>query len=314
MISYIENKNIDKKKWDACIDKSANSCIFAYSWYLDVVCKNWSALVLNDYDAVFPLASKSKYKINYLYQPFFTRYFGVFSKTESTNNLTTTFFDNIPQKYKYIEFCLHETIGDPIPLCTSFDLPGYLKTERKYQLLNLNSPYETLYKGYNENTKRSIKKARKAELSITFNIAPEFVVNLFKSTKGQELEVFKGKDYEILLALMSELVKRNKAETIGVYDKENKLCAAAFFMKNNKRFIFLKSGVTNSGKANGAMHFLFDTFIKKHALTNNILDFGGSSVETVARFYKNFGAVDCVYLQLKKNSLSRIVKLISGKQ
>ena len=41
-----------------------------------------------------------KYKINYLYQPFFTRYFGAFSKTDSTTNLTTTFLANIPEKYK----------------------------------------------------------------------------------------------------------------------------------------------------------------------------------------------------------------------
>lgn len=112
---------------------------------------------------------------------------------------------------------------------------------------------------------------------------------------------------------MDAFVKRKGAETLGVYDKEDRLCAAAFFMKSDNRITFLKSGVTDYGKANGAMHFLFDTIIKKYSATNNILDFGGSSVETVARFYKNFGSKDCVYLQLKKNSLSRLVKWISRK-
>ncbi|MES2138149.1 MAG: hypothetical protein V4511_00470 [Bacteroidota bacterium] len=305
MIKHIDNKNIDKKKWDALIDKSAISCIFVYSWYLDVVCENWSALVLNDYEAVFPVASKSKYKINYLYQPFFTRYFGVFSKTEPTNKLTTDFLKAIPEKYKYIEFCLHET--------NKFDLPDHSKTERKYQLLDLNAPYPTLYKGYTENAKRNIKKANKAGFVIKHAIAPEIVVDLFKSTKGQELEVFKAKDYEILLELMRLLVRQNKEESYAVYDKEGKLCAAGFFMKSKDRFVFLKSGVTDHGKVNGAMHFLFDTFIQQYAGTKNILDFGGSSVDTVARFYKNFGAKDSVYLQLKKNSLSRLVKWISNK-
>ncbi|MES2286017.1 MAG: hypothetical protein V4547_10040 [Bacteroidota bacterium] len=305
MIKYIENKNIDKKKWDALIDKSANSCIFVYSWYLDVVSENWSALVLNDYEAVFPVVSKSKYKINYLYQPFFTRYFGVFSKTEPTNKLTTDFLKAIPEKYKYIEFCLHET--------NEFDLPDYSKTERKYQLLDLNTPYTSLYKGYTENAKRNIKKSTKGGFVIKHAVAPEIVVDLFKSTKGQELEVFKAKDYKILLDLMRLLVKQNKAETLAVYDKDDKLCAAAFFIKSNDRFVFLKSGVTDHGKVNGAMHFLFDTFIQQYAGTKNMLDFGGSSVETVARFYKNFGAKDCVYLQLKKNTLSRLVKWISNK-
>ncbi len=104
------------------------------------------------------------------------------------------------------------------------------------------------------------------------------------------------------------------AESIAVYDKDNTLCAAAFFMKNNNHLTFLKSGVTDQGKNSGAMQFLFDTIIRKNAETHTTLDFGGSSVETVARFYKSFGAKDCVYLQLKKNSLPSIVKWISKKQ
>src|SRR5476649_393601 len=108
MINYIEHKNIDKKKWDACIDSSSGACIFAYSWYLDIVSENWSALVLNDYEAVFPIAAKSKYKISYIYQPFFTRYFGVFTKNKISEKLVNEFLQAIPEKYKYLEFCLHE--------------------------------------------------------------------------------------------------------------------------------------------------------------------------------------------------------------
>ncbi len=305
MINFIQHKNIDRQKWDDCINKSSNACIFVYSWYLDAVCENWTALILNDYEAVFPLASKSKYGINYLHQPFFTRYFGVFSKVKPTDKLTAVFLNAIPEKFKYIEFCLHET--------NNFDGSGYSKTERVYQSLDLNAPYQTLYKGYSDNAKRSIKKAVKAGLVIKPAVNPEVVVNLFKSTKGKELEVFKAEDYKSLAALMDACIKQNKAESIAVYDKEKNLCAAGFFMKSNDRFVFLKSGVTDYGKANGAMHFLFDTFIKQHAETAEVLDFGGSSVESVARFYKNFGTKDCLYLQLKKNSLSRILKWVSSK-
>ncbi|MGZ5305017.1 MAG: hypothetical protein ACXWDO_12940, partial [Bacteroidia bacterium] len=108
MIKFTEYKNIDKKKWDACINSSPDACIFVYSWYLDAVCETWSALILNDYEAVFPLASKSKYRIHYLYQPFFARYFGVFSKSKTTDKQTVDFFNAIPEKYKYIDFCIQE--------------------------------------------------------------------------------------------------------------------------------------------------------------------------------------------------------------
>jgi len=95
MIIFIEQKDINKKKWDACIGNCSNPAIFVYSWYLDIVCKGWGALVLGDYEAVFPLAPKSKYKIHYLYQPFFTRYFAAFSKSKITTKLTTDFFKAI---------------------------------------------------------------------------------------------------------------------------------------------------------------------------------------------------------------------------
>ena len=305
MIVFREYKDIDKRKWDACIDRSPDACIFVYSFYLDAVCESWSALVLNDYEAVFPLVSKSKLRIHYIYQPFFTRYFGAFAKSKATEKQTEAFLNAIPGKYSYIEFCIHE--GNK-PQSNAFKA-----SERKYQLLGLSASYETLFKGYSDNAKRNIKKSIKAGFRIERGIEPEAIVNLFKRTKGGELDTFKAKDFKTLLILMHTLLKEKKAETLAVYTPENELCAAAFFMKNKNRFVYLKSGVSDLGKNNGAMHFLFDFFIKKYSGTDKLLDFGGSSVESVARFYKNFGAKDCVYLQLKKNKLPRLVKWISRK-
>lgn len=304
MIQLKGYKDIDKKKWNACIDSSPDACIFVYSFYLDAVCENWSALVLNDYEAVFPLVSKSKFRIHYLYQPFFTRYFGIFSKKKVTDTQIQEFFNAIPEKYKYMEFCIHE--GNK-PALIHFSV-----NERCYQLLDLKFPYETVAKAYSDNAKRNIKKASKAGFRIEPGISPEEIVKLFKKTKGAELKAFKAKDFKTLLKLMNVLIKEKRAETLAVYTSENELCAAAFFMKNKKRFVYLKSGVSDYGKSNGAMHFLFDFFIKKHSGADNILDFGGSSVESVARFYKNFGAKDCVYLQLKKNRLPSVVKWVKN--
>ena len=303
MIIFIEQKDINKKKWDACIGNCSNPAIFVYSWYLDIVCKGWGALVLCDYEAVFPLAPKSKYKIHYLYQPFFTRYFGVFSKSKITTKLTTDFFKAIPEKYKYIEFCLQEE--------TPFLSETFECRERKFQGLDLNQDFTTLQKQFSENSKRNVKKAIKAGLKIRPDISPDKIVNLFKITKGNELEIFNADDYKILIALMRKCNDLNKGQSIAVYDG-TELCAAAFFMFNDNRFTFLKSGVTDEGKAKGAMHLLFDYFIKENSGKKYYLDFGGSSVDNVARFYKNFGAKDCVYLQVKRNNLPKLVQWVKS--
>ena len=57
-IHYLTNREIDKIKWDECIDKADNGLVYAYSFYLDHMAKQWDALVWNDYEAVMPLTWK----------------------------------------------------------------------------------------------------------------------------------------------------------------------------------------------------------------------------------------------------------------
>ena len=47
-IQYLSHEQIDKAKWDQCIDNASNGLIYAYSFYLDTMADNWDALVLND--------------------------------------------------------------------------------------------------------------------------------------------------------------------------------------------------------------------------------------------------------------------------
>lgn len=299
MIQHVLHTAIDKQKWDVCIRQSPNDSVFVYSWYLDAVCENWEAFVLNDYEAVFPVAVKSKYGFSYIYQPFFTRYFGVFSKVPLSSELTRSFFSNICSKYKQFQFCLHES-HQAIEFSVS-------KANKQFQYLDLSTSYDVLQNSYSKNVKRNLKKAVQQQFKISKNIEAEEIVELFKRTKGIELEIFRSEHYQSLIRLMNECLIQNKGLSIAVYQNEM-LEAAAFFIKNNERFIYLKSGITESGKDSGAMHLLMDHFIKEHCGGNNVLDFGGSSVESVARFYKSFGAKDCVYLELKKGRLFKLMK------
>jgi|SRR4051812_14286053 hypothetical protein len=299
MIRHVLHTAIDKHKWDLCISQSTNESIFVYSWYLDAVCENWEAFVLNEYEAVFPIAVKSKYGFSYIYQPFFTRYFGVFSKTPSSPELVQLFFSSISASYKQFQFCLHES-NEAMKLSVS-------KVVKQFQYLELSSSYENLQNSYSKNVKRNLKKAMQQNFYVSKNIAAEEIVELFKRTKGNDLEIFHSEHYQSLIRLMNSCLIHNMGLSIAVY-KDETLQAASFFMKCNNRFIYLKSGITESGKDRGAMHWLMDSFIKEHSESNYVLDFGGSTVESVARFYKSFGAKDCVYLELKQGSLFKLMK------
>ncbi len=96
-ISYLPQANIDKSKWDRCIDSSENGLIYAYSFYLDAMSENWDALIVNDYEMVMPLTWKKKYTIYYLYQPLFTASLGIFGNNISAE-MVKTFLEKIPVK------------------------------------------------------------------------------------------------------------------------------------------------------------------------------------------------------------------------
>ena len=54
-IKFVGRQEIDTAKYDGCIDSAKNSLIYGFSWFLDSVCEDWACLILNDYEAVFPL-------------------------------------------------------------------------------------------------------------------------------------------------------------------------------------------------------------------------------------------------------------------
>src|SRR5436190_18292486 len=106
-IQYLTQKQIDKKKWDACIAGSSNGLIYGYSFYLDALAMQWDALVLNDYEAVMPLTWNRKYGIKYLYQPPLTPQLGIFAVSPVTEKLIDGFIQQANKHFRFAEIFLN---------------------------------------------------------------------------------------------------------------------------------------------------------------------------------------------------------------
>ncbi len=100
------------------------------------------------------------------------------------------------------------------------------------------------------------------------------------------------------------------AEIWGAYTSENSLCAAAIFIKDHQRFIFLFSATNSDAKKYSAMPFLIDAFIKENAETKNTFDFEGSNDKNLARFYKSFGSTVVHYPHIFHNNLTFPINLL----
>ena len=86
---------------------------------------------------------------------------------------------------------------------------------------------------------------------------------------------------------------------LGLYNENNELLAVVFFLTLYGRHILLfNASVRDSSKFN-YMTILIDYFIRKNAFKNEFLDFEGSNIKGVKRFYESFGAVEKNYLYVQ---------------
>jgi hypothetical protein len=174
-ISYLKQTEIDTAKWDYCIAKSFNGMIYAYSWYLDIVCPDWDALICGDYESVMPLTQNRKMGFDYLFQPYFTQQLGIFSSHKIDYALVESFISAIPEKFKFVEINLNKFN------CIS-GLRGYKIAANITYELDLIHSYEKIFRKYKKNTIRNIRKAIHEKVSIVKGLKLDQVFDLVKTS------------------------------------------------------------------------------------------------------------------------------------
>lgn len=294
-IRYLKNAEIDKIRWDQCIKESFNGNIYAWSWYLDIVHKNWEALVEGDYERVFPLTGNNRLGINYLFQPFFAQQLGVFSRSILHQEIVKAFLEAIPAHYKFAEIRLN---SHNKAVAGSFEVSNHLNHE-----LDLIHSYERLYANYSTNTRRNLRKANDAGLTLMKSIRPESVVELFRPNRGRTISHWNKREYERLIQLTYALIYRGQALVYGAYTPDNELCGGAIFAKSHGKIVFLFSGANNRGKELQALSFLIDSVIREFAPGHYVFDFEGSDQPGLARYYKGFGSKETNYPGIHINRL-----------
>lgn len=297
-IRYVHGKEIDRNKWDHCIEKASNGLIYSYSFYLDSMAKNWDGLVLDDYESVMPLPWNSKYGTRYVYQPFLTAQLGITGQV-LTKELIHDFIDAIPNSYRLVEIPLnYENITG---------VPATLSKQRKNFILRLDKPYEQIAGGYNENTKRNTRKAMQSGCTAKKDIPVETVIGLAVQQMNSYGPESVG-NVDRFRKLYQQLREKNKTAVYGIESKEKELLASCIFFFSHKRAYYILVGNHPSGRTTGASHALIDAFIKDHAGQDMILDFEGSDIPSLASFYSGFGAVNEPYPFLKINRLPFYLK------
>lgn len=298
-IKSIKHKDINFKKWDQTILTSVTPFVFAQSFYLNATCPAWDALVIGDYESVFPLTHKTKFGLTYLPQPPFTSQLGVFGKVDT--EIEQLFFNYIYQNYKLID----------LELNTSNKLQSKFISPKKTYTLTYRSDYK-----FNQNTKRNINKAIENGFVVE-QVDNNEVIALSQTYLNPflENEVHLSKSTITLLDdLLKSSIKNHTLYTFKVIDKTQSIKALGHFICNGKHTLYLKG--TNFDKADnsGSMHLLMKHAIEFFADKSLIFDFGGGSKQGLANFYMGFGGQVTTYGFLQVNRLPWLIKFIKNKK
>ncbi len=299
MIRYIEQGKIDRKSWDECIRSSKAGLIYALSWYLDITAPGWGGLVEDDYRAVMPLTMRKKAGITYLFQPFYSQQLGIFSGTWVNPEKAGEFLSAVPPFIRYAHFNLNYTndlrgINFPVQSNSNFEL-------------RLGRNYTDIHAAFSDNTKRNILKSLPF-VELTEKIGITDLIRL----RRENAPVKRPREhYEWMNGFIDKVIAMGYGRLTGA-KIEGCLVAAVFFAVFGGRIYYLIPVSGDEGKTSRAMFSIVDHIIGSYEGSGMVLDFEGSNIPGIARFFTGFGAREIKYPTVTMNRLPAVFRLIKG--
>jgi len=285
-ISYLQHENIDKKKWDTCIDNAQNGLVYAYSYYLDAMSKSWDALVMNDYEAVMPLTWNKKFGIRYLRQPAFTQQLGLFGNIFFDKNVTELFINKALEIFSFAEINLNYA--------------NEYKEKKCNLILPLNRPFTEIEKSFR---KDFVNKVKNRNLIYQSTGDVQKAIQIFKENHNDKIRIAPSA-YQHWLQACKILKTKGQLLIRKVNSPNGELLSEALFLKDSRRIYYVMSSTLPSGRKQQSNYFLLYHLIKEFSEQNLIFDFEGSEIPSIKLFFSKFGAIEQPYSFVKINNLS----------
>ena len=262
------------------------------AYYLDAMCDNWDALVLNDYEAVMPLPWRKKWGLMYIYQPSFIQRLGLFGMNINSN-IENDFYQHLLLKFKFIHY--------NVSSLPQIKLESLKK--RNNFLIDLRNDYEIIKSQFSKEGIKNIRKAEKRGCQFQNDIPVANVIENFKKVYGHFNQRSTEHDYNQFKSLTQTALKYNRATIAGIKDNNNNIIFSAVIFKDNKRLYYVLGAPTPIGREYRAPYFFIDYLLKVYAGQNLFFDFEGSDIPSVAYFYQHFTKTVESYYEIKINKL-----------
>ncbi len=299
-VLLLHRSQIDSGQWDDFMAASPQRILYAYSWYLDVVVPDWSALVWqenNRWQAVMPLPIRQKWGFQVIQQPFYCQLLGVF--TNASADLPTAdslLLKALAASFRYVSIYSGR-------FSKGVELPQAMKGRVAFtHILPLYPTYPALWQQYSQDRKNNLQLGRNFGWQTRQSLDMEPIIRLFRENHAAQIKGGVSGNAYALLRKVADRLHQQKALRLVYAFKDEKIEAGALFAIFDRRIIYLFNAASPTGRKGNARTLLIDTIIQEYAGTDFIFDFESPEKASIASFYRSFGAIEEEYQLLTYNN------------
>jgi hypothetical protein len=286
-IRHLHRSEIDLQKWDKLVEHSIQRHVYATSWWLDAVTsEDWSALVLGDYEAVFPLCIKKKwYLFSYFYRPILTQQLGLFTSLVIDDDLYAAMLSKLNKTLSRYDFTIH---GHNIDI-------GHM-TQMENQVIALHQNVD-LRKNYNRLTRRNLDKARQLYLHSYISLSIDEGLAFCVQHSPIKLS---SDDAAKLKTIFTKAAAKDICDVWKTVI-EKQIVAVGICIRYYGRVYFLLTANHTDFKDTYGGFYMIDSMIHYYQQKGeNLFDFTGSIIPDIARRNMGYGAEREIYYRVKQ--------------
>ncbi|MEK9727560.1 MAG: methicillin resistance protein [Candidatus Margulisiibacteriota bacterium] len=282
--------------------------IFSQPWWLDAVCIDgqWDVAIFeknNTVIASLPYYMKNKGPFKLITMPPLTQTMGPFitypegqkyaKKLAYEKEVMNVLIDQLP-KVDYFCQNFHPSITNWLP----FYWRGFSQTTRYTYIIDNINDHEQVYQNFTYAKKKNIKKSENM-IHLRFDLDVNSFYENHKLTlgkQGQKIEY----QFNLLNRIYENGQQNNGVKIISAHDNDNNIHAALLLVGNNTSAYDLISTIDPTFRNSGAASKLVLEGIKLFSKDTQKFDFEGSMIENVENSFRQFGAIQTPYFQIKK--------------
>gem|GEM_PF-2267104 len=290
LVKHILHHQLDFEKWDALIRRSAGADPFLLSSWLTIAAPDWSALVADDYAAVFPVFITKKMRWSFFDLPNFVQKISVYGDAAYAGEIAV----QLHALQKNIDYVCYTT--DPV-----FADNAAENIKRRHQLLQLKEGVRFPTKVWG----RNIRKAESAGLTTLTAVPVDLFVTALKKELIEKGNPYRNADYKKLERLAKESIGSGYGFIEGIQDEKGTFNCGQFYLYITGRIYLVACFSNDTARQHSLLHYLLYKLIQQKYEQDAQLrvHFGGSNLPVIADFNKNFGALDEDFVLIYKNSL-----------